>query len=67
MRERICINLRCEVGRERGIPGTPPVRATAVCFANKETDCPKTRAKLRISPWCWRIKDDVVQKEAKDE
>jgi len=58
MKEYICINLHCETGKARGTmnPATPPVRATAICLANCEADCPKARAKFRITQWCWRIK-----------
>lgn len=38
-------------------PGKPVVRASATCLANTEGDCPKTRAKFRITPLCFRIRN----------
>ena len=61
MRESVCIFLQCEDGEET-VAGETPKRATAVCLANGESDCQKGRAKLRISPWCWRIKKPRAKK-----
>jgi hypothetical protein len=62
MKEYDCINL----SRTDGEPkegDKPPVRACAICLANEEGDCPKTRAKFRITPLCFRIRNTQTKKE----
>lgn len=58
MKEKTCNFLQCTDGKPKGktIPATPPVYACATCYAKKDSDCAKAKAKFRITPWCWRIK-----------
>lgn len=54
MKEDRCINLSCTDG-EAWESGPATKRAMAICYANCEGDCPKTRAKFRITELCFRI------------
>ncbi|MCK9593090.1 MAG: hypothetical protein M0Q91_13880 [Methanoregula sp.] len=65
MKEDICIQLTRVNGepRDQEHPDEPPVRAKAECLANTEDDCPKTRAKFRITEVCFRIRHQKKVKE----
>jgi hypothetical protein len=57
MKVHRCEFLRLDIGKPEGT-GNPPQPAKAVCNASKEEECPKSRAKLRISEWCFRVRED---------
>lgn len=53
MKEDLCLQLGRTDGEldEKGVIIT---RASSTCFANREKDCPKSRAKFRITEVCFR-------------
>lgn len=53
MKEDLCLQLNRTDG-ERDLNGAMITRASATCFANCENDCPKSRAKFRITQACFR-------------
>jgi hypothetical protein len=68
LKEEMCLQLtrvngEARVKAEDGIP-MPAVRAKAECLANDEDDCPKTRAKFRITEQCFRIRHQKKKKES---
>jgi hypothetical protein len=56
MKEWVC-NMLSRTDGEPKEENKPVIRAMAICLANCEDDCPKTRAKFRITPLCFRIRN----------
>jgi hypothetical protein len=57
MEEQKCTMLNLTAGKPKGdeVPATPPVKATAVCYARTYDECPKSRGKLEITIQCFRM------------
>jgi hypothetical protein len=57
MEEQQCTMLELTAGKPKGneVPATPPVKATAVCYARTLDECPKSRSKLEITIQCFRL------------
>lgn len=62
MKENLCINLTRQDGEEVK-EARRRIRASAICLANCNEDCPKSRAKFRITELCFRIRKTQIKPE----